>query len=304
MENVNCNLCGRDEWRVRYPSTLHSSQELDVDVFRCTSPGYGSHTQIVECNHCGLVYANPRWTMAEIEAAYEAVEDETYVDERAGREITFRKHLAALEKWTGPGNGRALLDVGAYIGVFVEAAAGSGWDAWGIEPSNWAVDQAQKQGLPVYQGTQDAPILDEKLFDVVTMWDVIEHVSNPVGELKKSFDLLKPGGWLAVHTMNIDSMTARLMGSRWPWLMDMHLTYFSQKTLAAMLRTAGFEVIWSGTQGRYLSLGYLATRLGGLHEGLGRAASSLVQRLRLERTAIPINSGDLFTVYAQRPLGI
>ena len=301
MIRVNCNLCGQDDWRIRFPSTLVGVEDLDVDVFRCTSPGYGSHAQIVQCRRCSLVYANPRWTTEELEAAYEAVEDETYVSEREGRELTFRKHLTALEKVTGAGNGRSLLDVGAYIGVFVEVAAAAGWDACGIEPSSWAVMQARKRGLHIYQGTQDAQVLNGQQFEVVTMWDVIEHVADPASELQKSYNLLKPGGWLALHTMNIESVTARLMGRRWPWLMDMHLYYFSQKTLTAMLQDAGYDVVWSGTQGRYLRLGYLATRLGGLSESLGKIAASLVNRLGLGEIAIPVNFGDLFTIYARRP---
>ena len=301
MIDVTCNLCGQDDWAVRFPATMNSADELDVDVFRCTSPGYGSHAQIVQCKQCGLVYANPRWTTAELEAAYTAVEDETYVSEREGRELTFRRHLAALEEYTGPGDGRSLLDVGAYIGVFVEVARAGGWDSYGIEPSSWAVTQAVERGLPVFQGTQDSPELHGRQFDVVTMWDVIEHVADPAAELRKSYDLLKPGGWIAVHTMNIESMTARLLGRRWPWLMDMHLYYFSQKTLAAMLQKAGYELIWSGTQGRYLRMGYLTTRLGGFNERLGSWSAGFVERLKLGETAIPVNSGDLFTIIARRP---
>jgi len=274
---------------------------LDVSAFRCTNPGYGYHAQIVQCRNCGLVYANPRWSSEELIAAYTAVEDETYKLEREGRELTFRKHLATLEKITGPANGRALLDVGAYIGVFVEAACAAGWDACGVEPSTWAAAEAQKQGLSVILGTQDAPQLQGRQFDVVTMWDVIEHVDDPKSELAKAFNLLRPGGWLVVHTMDVDSPIARLMGRRWPWLMDMHLYYFSQKSLAQMLRRIGFEVIWSGAQGRYLSLGYLTTRLGALSRPLGRLSSSVVGALGLHSVAMPVNFGDLFTVYALRP---
>ncbi len=280
---------------------MNTAHELDVELFRCTSPGYGNHAQIVQCDHCGLVYANPRWTTEELEAAYVAVEDETYVSEREGRELSFRKHLSSLEKYTGPGNGRSLLDIGAYIGVFVEVAAAAGWEAYGIEPSSWAVSQAIKRGLRVYQGTQDAQEIIGQQFDVVTMWDVIEHVADPASELRKSYNLLKPGGWLSVHTMNIESVTARLLGRRWPWLMDMHLYYFSQKTLAALLQNIGYEVIWSGTQGRYLRLGYLATRLGGFSEHLGKLAASIIHRFGLGEIPIPVNFGDLFTIYARRP---
>jgi len=245
MVEVNCNLCGRDEWRVRFPATMNGRQ-LDVTAFRCTSPGYGHHAQIVECQHCGLVYANPRWSDEELMAAYTAVEDETYLQEREGRELTFHKHLQAMEQFTGPANGRALLDVGAYIGVFVEIAAAAGWQATGVEPSAWAAAEARRRGLDVLFGTQDAEELQGRQFDVITMWDVIEHVDNPSAEIAKAYNLLKPGGWLVLHTMDVDSLAARVMGARWPWLMDMHLYYFSQKTMAKMLAQNNFQVVWAG----------------------------------------------------------
>lgn len=300
MIQVKCNLCGQDDWRVRFPSTMTSPDVLNVDVFRCTSPEYGSHAQIVECNQCGLVYANPRWSDEELETAYVVVEDETYVEERKGREITFRKHLAFLEKYTGPANGRSVLDVGAYIGVFVEVANQAGWNAFGIEPSHWAVSQAEAKDLQVIQGTLDAPELRECLFDVITLWDVIEHVADPADTLRKSHSMLKPGGWLAVHTMDIDSLMARLLGRRWPWLMDMHLYYFSQRTLADMLRSYGYEIVWKGTQGRYLRLGYLATRLRGFNSQLGDLAVKLFDFLHINQVAVPVNFGDLFTILARR----
>ncbi|MCA9975209.1 MAG: class I SAM-dependent methyltransferase, partial [Anaerolineales bacterium] len=187
-----------------------------MDAFRCTSPSYGHHPQIVQCRQCGYVYANPRWSEDELIAAYTAVEDDTYVTEREGRELTFRKHLQELEQVTGPGNGRSLLDVGAYIGVFVDVATQAGWDAWGVEPSDWAAAEAQAQGLNVFSGTQDAPELQGRQFDVVTMWDVIEHVDDPLLEMTKAYHRLRPGGMLVLHTMDIDSLTARLMGPRWP----------------------------------------------------------------------------------------
>ncbi len=300
MINVYCNLCDHDNCRVRYPSTLHPNGSINVDAFRCTSPGYGRHAQIVDCLNCGFVYANPRWSEDDLMGAYEAVEDGMYVAARQGRELTFKRHLAALEKKIGVGNGRSLLDVGAYIGVFVEIAAAAGWDALGVEPSEWAAAEAQKQGIDVIYGTQDAPQLQGQLFDVVTMWDVIEHVDDPSGEMAKAYQLLKPGGWLVVHTMDIDSMAARLLRSRWPWLMDMHIQYFSSSTMKQMLEKNGFNVIWSGAQGRYSTMGYLATRVHAFNKPLGRMAISLVRGLGLDETAVSINMGDLFTVYAQK----
>ncbi len=307
MMDVMCNLCGRDDYTVRYPATGNyvmvgqNHHHPDVDAFSCTHAGYGSHARIVQCKHCGHVYANPCWTADELLAAYTAVKDNTYVAERMGRELTFRKHLQVMEKFTGPASGRTLLDVGAYIGVFVEVALAHGWQACGVEPSAWGAGVAQANGLPVLHGTLDHAELRPMSFDAITMWDVIEHLADPAGEVAKANRLLRPGGWIVVHTMDIGSLAARLMGPRWPWLMDMHIQYFSQRTLAEMLRQQGFDVVWSGAQGRYLRLNYVASRLGGLNRHVGAVAARLVHGLRLGGTAVPVNFGDLFTVYARRP---
>ncbi|MGB1250838.1 MAG: class I SAM-dependent methyltransferase [Candidatus Promineifilaceae bacterium] len=301
MKYIVCNLCGADNWRVRFPSTLNKASTLDVDVFRCTSSGYGTHAQIVECHECGYVYANPTWEPDELLSAYETVEDKVYVAERAGRELTFRKHLESLETLSGPANNRTLLDVGAYIGVFVEIARDAGWDAIGVEPSEWAVEEGQRLGLPLINGTMEAAELQGKQFDIVTMFDVIEHVTDPAGELQKAYQLLKPGGMIVVHTMDIDSLAAKLMRGRWPWLMSMHIHFFSQRTLSKMLEQCGFEVLRSRSEGRYLRLGYLATRVNGLNSHLGRLVQWGVDKLRLSEAPVPVNFGDLFTVVAIRP---
>ena len=284
---------------MRFPATADGNV-LRVDAFRCTHSGYGHHPQIVECRHCGLVYANPRWAADDVVSAYSAVEDNTYVEERLGRELTFRHHLRDMERITGPAAGRALLDVGAYIGVFVEMAADAGWQAQGVEPSEWAVAEAQRRGLDLRVGTLDSVDLAEESFDVITLWDVIEHLTDPAAELEKVRRLLRPGGWLVIHTMDIDSALARIAGRRWPWLMDMHLYYFGKRTLRRMLSEHGYNVLWDGAQGRYLTLGYLASRVAGMNATLGRLAHALVGRLGLSHSAIPVNFGDLRTFISQR----
>lgn len=300
---VHCNLCGKDDWDVRLPATvpLFKNGHLDVRAYQCTSASYGQHPQIVQCRHCSYIYANPRRTTQTILEAYANVEDQTYVVERQGRELTFRKHLQAMEKRLGKANQRRLLDVGAYIGVFIEVARQAGWDAWGLEPSQWAVQEARSRHLPMIEGTLTAPELQGQKFDVITMWDVIEHLSDPAGELARCFQLLKPGGVIIAHTMDIGSLTARLMGQRWPWLMEMHIHYFTSQTLRKMMEKQGFEVIWSGTEGRYLRLGYLASRVTGLNKWLGYAIERGVKRLGWGEVAVPVNFGDLFTIYAHRP---
>jgi 2-polyprenyl-3-methyl-5-hydroxy-6-metoxy-1,4-benzoquinol methylase len=309
MEHVRCNLCGGDDTAVRHPSTIAPDTSPGKwSAYACTHSGYGQHHTIVQCRRCGLVYTNPRLDRDNILDTYQAVEDPLYVEEREGRVLTFEHHLKPLERIAGPPGGRPLLDVGCYTGVFVEIAARHGWDAWGVEPSRWAVEQAQARGLHVVRGTLDTADLPEAFFDVVTLWDVIEHLIDPRRALQQAHRLLrssepaegKPGGLLVVHTIDIESPFARLMGARWPWLMEMHIYYFSRRTLRAMLEDCGFRVLSDRPQGRYLRLGYLMNRVGALMPFVGRPAEWVVTRLQLRGKAVPINLGDLFTAYARR----
>ncbi len=297
MEHVRCNLCGQDNTLPRFPSTVKpDTAPQNVEAFRCTSPGYGRHFAIVQCKNCGLVYTNPRLDGAQIINSYEAVEDPLYLEERDGRVLTFERHLHPLEKLHAPPG--KLLDVGAYTGVFVEIAARHGWDAWGLEPGRWAVEQARSHGLNMIEGTLDRSGLADRSFDVVTLWDVIEHLTDPFKEIQETYRVLKSGGLLVIHTMDIDSLFARVMRSRWPWLMEMHVYYFSRRTLSAMLEKAGFKVIRAVPQGRYLRLGYFATRIGGFSPLLGKFLGGLFKVLHLRQVPIPLNFGDLFTAYA------
>ena len=303
MEHVRCNLCGADDAAVIYPSTREQNSDGEDEswlAFRCTHSGYGTHPPIVQCQQCGLVYTDPRPDGDDILETYRTVEDPLYIEEREGRVLTFEHHLRPLERLTGEPDGRPLLDVGAYTGVFVEIAAQHGWDAWGVEPSRWAVRRGRSRGLHMVQGTVGTADLPAEHFDVVTMWDVIEHVTDPRRTLEQAYSLLKPGGLLVVHTIDIDSLFARLMGARWPWLMEMHIYYFSRKTLRAMLEDCGFRVLSDKPQGRFLRLGYLANRVGALAPLVGRPAEWVVTKLGLRSLAVPINLGDLFTAYARK----
>lgn len=304
LESVQgCNLCGATEQTLRFPDTrqtsLNGSQQWVA--YRCTHPGYGVHPPIVTCANCGLVYTDPRPRFEFIKGSYEAVEDPLYLREREAREITFHHHLRALERYSGPGQGRRLLDVGAYIGVFVEVAAQAGWDALGIEPSIWAVQYAEQRHLNIRHGILEAHDFDRESFDALTMWDVIEHFSDPLVNLRVAHDLLRPGGWIAVHTMDLASPFARLMGKRWPWLMQMHLYYFTRHTLGAMLERAGFRVRSIRPQGRYLRLGYLTTRLRPYSPPLAEAVERVAALTGLDKLPLPVNFGDLITAFAWKP---
>lgn len=299
-EDIACNLCGSRDAKLLYPSTL-TNLTPNAEDFRCTSAAYGVHPPVVHCNVCGLVYANPRWESNVVRASYSVVEDQTYVEEREGRVLTFSRNLQPFEKLVAPNSTtRRLLDVGCHIGVMVELAQARGWDAWGVEPSTWASERARERGLHVITGTLDSAEVPSDYFDVVTMWDVIEHLTDPAAELRNVHRVLRPGGIFAIHTIDIESWFARLMGKRWPWLMEMHLYYFSPRTLGKMLKLTGYTVISSSAQGRFLRLGYFATRIQPYSKRLYHALDAIITRMNWGGVAIPVNFGDLFTLYARK----
>jgi len=301
MEYIPCNLCGATDAEVLYPSTLPEDESShDLRRFRCTTPQYGLHYTIVRCRRCGLVYTNPRRQATDILDDYVAVEDPLYIQEREGRVLTFHRNLRPLEELSPPGNDRRLLDVGCHVGIFVEIAQERGWEAWGVEPSRWAAEEGRKRGLRIVTGTLAEAAFPVDFFDVVTMWDVIEHLPNPKEELQEVWRVLKPGGLVAIHTINIESLFARLMGHRWPWLMEMHLYYFSPRTLGAMLEQTGFHVVHWTNQGRFLRLGYLVSRFQAYSPLLTRVLTGAVRALHLEGVAVPVNLGDLFTMFARK----
>ncbi len=299
-EDIACNLCGSRDSVLLYPSSLNTPTPSSSD-FRCTSSAYGIHPPIVRCRQCGLVYANPRWDSRVVRESYNSVEDPTYLEEREGRVLTFRRNLEPFQSLVAKDSTtRRLLDVGCYVGVMVELAQEAGWEAWGVEPSTWASEQARKRGLKVITGTLCEAKLEQGFFDVVTMWDVIEHLTDPAAEIRNVRHVLKPGGVFAIHTIDIESLFARVMGRKWPWLMEMHLFYFSPRTLGKMLEKNGFRVIRSSAQGRFLHLGYLITRLEPYSRPLAKLLLGGAERLGLAGRAIPVNFGDLFTLYARK----
>ena len=302
IEFVHCNLCGSDDNVLLYPATINPAAHIeDYSAFRCTSTGYGKHHAIVKCARCGLVFANPRNNGQEVLEKYAKVEDPLYFEERQGRVITFENHLRPLQQLVGAPDGRKLLDIGAHIGIFVEIANKAGWQATGLEPSRWSVEVARQLGTELIEGTLATSNLPHDYFDIVTLWDVIEHLSDPMAEIKHVFQVLKPGGWVVIHTMNIESLFAKLMGPKWPWFMEMHLYYFSEQTLCHLLKAANFQWKFSQAQGRYLRLGYLISRLKPFAPHLTLALVKLIKTVHLESMPVAINLGDLITVYAQRP---
>lgn len=283
--SVRCNLCGADDYTVVYDSTV-SGTVPTVEDYTSTVKRYGRFHRLISCRACGLVYANPR--DAGIKDFYRKVTDEAYLESWEERAVTFRKHLKILAEHK-PERGR-LLDLGCYAGIFLNEAKKDGYDVTGVEISEWAADYAKKKTQArVLSGSWDEVSFPEGSFDVVTMWDIVEHLEDPSACLKKVRGWLKEGGIIAISTHDIKGWFAGLMGRRYLWLMRFHIYHFEPKTLKEMLARNGFEVLSIKYYVKTVSLKYL----------LGKVGIRIFGRL-LEKARGSFNTGDFFMVIARK----
>jgi 2-polyprenyl-3-methyl-5-hydroxy-6-metoxy-1,4-benzoquinol methylase len=302
LRYVPCNLCGSTAYRERYASRLPDLSSRDIqEIFACTSSAYGECGPIVECTSCGFIYQNPQPDPESLLGAYEDVVDLRYEEEREGRVHTFARAMAELEEYVQPG---CLLDVGSHLGVSVEVARERGWDAQGVEPSRWAASMANNRGLPVTCGTLEdlPPELGD--LDAVTIWDVIEHLADPQAELERIHRLLRPGGVVAISTMDVEAPVAKLLGRNWPWYMQMHLYYFSRKSLSRLVEQAGFDVVEIRRHRRVVRVAYLISRLERRVGPLFATLMAISDALKLSERLVTVDLGDIITLFARKRPGL
>lgn len=271
-EEVVCNICGSRRYRIKYRPTR---EVKDYRQIISASGGVRGTQRIVQCEECGLIYVNPRIRPELVISAYTGADDSLYASQAETRINTFRDALRLVEKYTGLKTGR-ILDVGAAAGFFLKVAKDHGWETYGVEPSKWSVDFGNRNyDVNIKRGTLDNVKFRERFFDVVTMWDVLEHVPDPQPTLKEIYRVLKPGGYLVVNYPDIGTPLAKLMGSKWWFLLSVHLFYFDKNSMTKILEDAGFVDPIFKPHWQSLSLGYLA-KMVSLYS---KAASSFLRKV-------------------------
>ena len=268
------------------------------------------------CAQCGLVFVTPRLSEQELrtevygEPYWKSARprEQGYADYARDEALylkTFRRRWALVARYR-PRPGR-VLDVGCAAGYFLRVMQEKGWDGRGIEPSASIAAHAQRHlGERVFVGTLDEALAADAAlapgsFDLVTMWDVVEHVPDPQRLLRLAHGLLKPDGVLILETQNVASAFAGLLGRRWHHYKHReHLYHFGPTTVRALLEQAGFAVErrTAAYGGKYVSFAFIAERAARLHAVLAWLLKPLAL---LGRAHVYVNLGDEMVVVA-RPL--
>jgi SAM-dependent methyltransferase len=289
-----CPVCGEaaaelyleDEDRALAPGAIGSSRQF-------LSPG-----RILRCRSCQFGFRQLRSSADELLDLYRRMDTRVYDAEVEGRNRTARRHLGIVERYAARGR---ILDIGCASGFFLSHAADAGWDVTGIEPNESLCEVARKK-LASHGEVHCAALENAQLdggYDVITLWDVLEHVTDPLAFLRTCRQLLAPGGHLFLNVPDLDSLEARLLGRRWPLLLPEHLNYFNRSSLRRCGERAGLTLVRFGRRRVFFSLRYVGYRLG-QHGVPGAGLLQKAATTALGRLLIPVSLGETFGVW-RRP---
>lgn len=224
------------------------------------------------------------------------------VAEQATLQANAHAALERIHRYIEP-PGR-ILDFGCGWGFFLASAKAIGWEAFGIDPLPAHSARARSIGLTVVTDTLQIDTFPAEAFDVITAFQVFEHLLNPLEELEKLYRFLRPGGILLIEVPNIETWGVKLMGNRHRHFVKDHVTFYSAATLQMMLRMSGIEPTETYLPTRrmtvrHLTDAWLAKYLPGSITSMIRRISS---RMQFRDRAVGCNIGDIVAVIGQKPM--
>lgn len=211
-----------------------------------------------------------------------------------------RRYLKRISKYKTKGK---LLDCGCATGIFMEEAQKIGFDVYGFDVSDYAIKKAkQKLGDRVELATLANFKYQSKSFDVVTLFDVIEHLDDPKKALRRIKRIMKDDGLLMINTGDVGSVLARLEGKNWHFFIPpQHFFFFSRRTITILLEQVGFKVIKIDYKGKWVSIRYLLNLYKQIYaNSLGKILYASVGKSSLGRVPLYLNLFDNMVVYAEK----
>lgn len=287
--SMKCYLCNHD-------LILYLTKNNYI-VYRCSSCGLGItdlkkdyHKFVSEHYGKGYFTGDPKLS-AYID----------YKDDKGNIVRNLEKFLKKVRQYMPSGK---LLDVGCAMGYFVELANNAGYDAYGFDPSEFAAQEARRivGERRIKIGTIDSVSYPKNSFDVITLFDVFEHLQNPLEDIKKLTTFLKPNGIIIIATGDTESWAAKAFGRRWTFYNPpQHLFFFNKANLVLLLSKSGLTPVYWFRIGKWLSLRYLlhlATTVG--ENPFAHSILLFSNRLKIEKTPLYVPLHDNMVVIAKK----
>jgi len=241
MEEINCAICQKSDYKVLYPASF-DLQKINQDIFSARRLPDKVHYQIVKCKNCGLIYSNPILEAEKIEHLYKT-SMLTYCQQTEDIGRVYAYYLKKDLKYI-PSQER-ILEVGCGNGFFLEKAKELGFkEVYGIEPSQEAVAKANseiRQNIKV-DIFRDG-LFSENYFNAICHFQTFDHLINPSVFLQICHKMLKSKGIVFGINHNIESLFAKILREKCPMIDIEHIYLFSPKTLKKIYEQNGFQVI-------------------------------------------------------------
>jgi 2-polyprenyl-3-methyl-5-hydroxy-6-metoxy-1,4-benzoquinol methylase len=246
--------------------------------------GYERH-YLVKSSPVGFVFCSRIPTTPELIKHYEGYGRQDYLSP-----ITVKRYhelLDGFEKYRKTGK---ILDVGCGIGLFLVEAQKRGWEVYGTEFTDKAIEICEKNGIRMQQGKLDPTWYKEGMFDIVTSFEVIEHINNPVEEVRNINKILRPGGLFYFTTPNFNALERYFLKADYNIIgYPEHLSYYTKHTVNYLLTNNGFKKMKIQTTG--ISLTRIKTSINSKSTESYVSATSTDEKLR---TSLEKNKLSLF----------
>ena len=288
-----CPLCGSHQAARVVESNIDPAKLTEFAFASRKFPEY-MHHRMVECASCEMFYANPVFSPEVIAKAYlKAAFDsqrESYFASLTYRSLLRRRleHLPAKE---------AALDIGAGDGSFLEQLVSLGFkEAVGVEPSEAPIAAAKPNiRSMIRKGLFRAQDFGRQSFDLVTCFQVMEHLSDPLLLTRDAFSLLKPGGMFFAVVHDLRALSARLLGAKSPIFDIEHLQLFTGRTIISLFQRAGFQSVSGEPVWNRYPLHYWM-KLFPLPRGLKESAISAAKLTRIGCIPLGLPAGNLAVI--------
>lgn len=267
---------------------------------------------IIRCTGCGLGMTHPFPTAEELQQVnadmYPAEQrGATYLKNAGYFTRRYRRNIGSIKEYAATGK---LLDVGCNIGFFLKVARDEGFETTGVELNKESAAYGRERfGLDIRSDYLENIAFNDGSFDVVTLFDVLEHIPDMASFLNEVHRIMKPGGLLTVQLPNIASLMADLTRSHWNWLTPPdHLYHFTPETIVRLLERHGFTVkrLRTWEPAREFSSNWLSALRQ--QSRINKLSQKLLRELRLAHLPVLLcqrfwwnrNKGGLIELYAER----
>ena len=264
------------------------------------------YININECLNCGHIFADYNLTNNQIKKIYNfeyfnGKEYCNYSNEKNILQKNFNLRIQTLLKFIEKPINKSLLEIGCAFGFFVNLGEKYFKDVEGIDISTDAIEYAKKKYNNIfYLGDFINHNYKKKIFDVICLWDTIEHLKEPEKYIEKTSHLLPKGGKLALTTPDIGSLVAKFRKKNWRMIHPpTHLHYFSLNNMCMLLEKNNYKIIYKKKCGFYRSIGSMAYIVFVLRLKLP-IFYRLIKFLKIDKLKIYLNLYDIMYIIAEK----